>query len=57
MGCQIRLSCRHEKIARDISDRKRSETQINLLAREAEHRAKNLLATVQATVNLSQAEE
>jgi PAS domain S-box-containing protein len=42
------------KIARDISERKRSETQIAILAREAEHRAKNVLATVQATVHLSQ---
>lgn len=41
------------KIARDISERKRSEAQIAILAREAEHRAKNLLATVQATVHLS----
>ncbi len=41
------------KIARDITERKRSEAQIALLAREAEHRAKNVLATVQATVHLS----
>ena len=39
------------KIARDISERKQSEAKIELLAREAEHRTKNLLATVQATVN------
>jgi PAS domain S-box-containing protein len=44
------------KIARDISERVRAEAQINLLAREAEHRAKNLLATVQATVHLSQSD-
>ncbi len=44
------------KIARDISDRKRSEAQITILAREAEHRAKNVLATVQATVHLSQSD-
>jgi two-component sensor histidine kinase len=44
------------KIARDITERKRSETQISMLAREAEHRAKNVLATVQATVHLSKAE-
>jgi PAS domain S-box-containing protein len=43
------------KIARDISERKRSEAQISLLAREAEHRAKNLLANVKAVVHLSQA--
>jgi two-component sensor histidine kinase len=41
------------KIARDITDRKRSEAQIITLAREAEHRTKNILATVQATVRLS----
>jgi PAS domain S-box-containing protein len=41
------------KIARDITERKRSEAQIRVLAREAEHRAKNVLATVQATVHLS----
>jgi two-component sensor histidine kinase len=35
------------KVARDISERKRSEAQISILAREAEHRAKNLLAMVQ----------
>jgi PAS domain S-box-containing protein len=34
------------KIARDISERTRAEAQISMLAREAEHRAKNLLATV-----------
>jgi len=42
------------KIARDVTDRKRSDEHIATLAREAEHRAKNILATVQATVNLSQ---
>src|SRR5712672_3284683 len=41
------------KIVRDITERKRSEAQITVLAREAEHRAKNVLATVQAIVNLS----
>jgi two-component sensor histidine kinase len=44
------------KIARDITERKRSEEQIASLAREAEHRAKNVLATVQATVHLSEAD-
>jgi PAS domain S-box-containing protein len=44
------------KIARDITERKRSETQISVLAREAEHRAKNILATVQAMVHLTQSE-
>src|SRR5205823_3269910 len=41
------------KIARDITDRKRNEAQIVNLAREAEHRTKNILSTVQATVRLS----
>ena len=41
------------KIARDITERKRHEERITMLAREAEHRTKNILATVQATVNLS----
>jgi PAS domain S-box-containing protein len=44
------------KIARDISERARAEAQISMLAREAEHRAKNLLSTVQATVHLSQSD-
>src|SRR5438093_450138 len=44
------------KIARDITERKRSEAQISLLAREAEHRTKNILAAVQATVHLTQSE-
>jgi PAS domain S-box-containing protein len=44
------------KIARDITERKRMEAQTVVLAREAEHRAKNVLATVQATVHLSQAD-
>jgi PAS domain S-box-containing protein len=44
------------KIARDITEQKRSQEQIAILAREAEHRSKNLLATVQATVALSQSD-
>jgi PAS domain S-box-containing protein len=44
------------KIARDIAERRRSEQQIALLAREAEHRVKNVLATVQATVHLTQSD-
>jgi PAS domain S-box-containing protein len=44
------------KIARDITERKRNDERIAMLAREAEHRTKNILATVQATVNLSRAE-
>jgi PAS domain S-box-containing protein len=44
------------KIARDITERKRSEALTEMLARETEHRAKNVLATVQATVHLSQSD-
>jgi PAS domain S-box-containing protein len=44
------------KIARDITEQKRNQEQITILAREAEHRSKNLLASVQAAVNLSQAD-
>ena len=43
------------KIARDITEQKRNQEQISTLAREAEHRSKNLLATVQAVINLSRA--
>jgi PAS domain S-box-containing protein len=42
------------KIARDITEGKRRDEHFAILAREAEHRVKNVLATVQATVNLSQ---
>jgi len=41
------------KIVRDITERKRNEEHIAVLAREAEHRTKNILATVQAIVNIS----
>jgi PAS domain S-box-containing protein len=44
------------KVARDITEQKRTSDQIATLAREAEHRSKNLLANVQAMVNLSQAD-
>src|SRR6201986_4548194 len=44
------------KIARDVTEQKRAQEQIATLAREAEHRSKNLLANVQATVNLSRAD-
>jgi PAS domain S-box-containing protein len=44
------------KIARDITDQRRSREQIAVLAREAEHRSKNLLASVQALVHLSHGE-
>src|SRR5262249_497140 len=41
------------KIARYITERNRNDEHIAMRAREAEHRTKNILATVQATVNLS----
>jgi PAS domain S-box-containing protein len=41
------------KIGRDITERKRSDEHIAVLAREAEHRTKNILASVQAIINLS----
>ena len=44
------------KIARDITARKQAEAQITYLAPEAEHRTKNILATVQAAVQLTHAE-
>jgi PAS domain S-box-containing protein len=44
------------KIARDITEQKRGQEQIAILAREAEHRSKNLLSTMQATVILSNAD-
>jgi PAS domain S-box-containing protein len=44
------------KIARDITEQKRNQERIATLAREAEHRSKNVLATVQAAVNLSRAQ-
>jgi PAS domain S-box-containing protein len=43
------------KIARDITEQKRREAQIALLAREADHRTNNLLAVAQATVHLTHA--
>jgi two-component sensor histidine kinase len=42
------------KIARDITEQKRNQEVITTLAREAEHRSKNLLANTLAAVNLSQ---
>jgi PAS domain S-box-containing protein len=44
------------KIARDMTEQKRAQEQVAILAREAEHRSRNMLATVQATVNLSQSD-
>jgi len=42
------------KIARDITEQKRAQEQVQLLSREVDHRAKNLLTIVSATVHLSQ---
>ena len=42
------------KIARDITEQRKNRELIVTLAREAEHRSKNLLANAMATVNLSQ---
>src|SRR6202161_1881232 len=44
------------KIARDITEQKRREEQIKLLARDDEHRTKNLLALAEATVHLTNGE-
>jgi PAS domain S-box-containing protein len=44
------------KIARDITEQRRNQEKIGILAREAEHRSKNMLANVQAIVNLSRSE-
>ena len=44
------------KIARDITEQKRNREHISVLAREAEHRSKNILSNVQAIVNLSQSD-
>jgi PAS domain S-box-containing protein len=44
-------------IARDVTERARASAQIKFLAREAEHRTKNILATVQATIHLTEAED
>jgi PAS domain S-box-containing protein len=43
-------------VTRDITDRKRAEDREKTLAREVDHRAKNLLAMVQATVQLTHAD-
>ncbi len=44
------------KIARDITQRKRGEERVRLLAREVDHRANNLLATILAILRLTRAE-
>jgi PAS domain S-box-containing protein len=43
-------------IVRDITARRRSEERLKLLAAEVDHRAKNMLAVVQAMVRLTRAE-
>ena len=43
-------------VTREITQRKRNEKRIEMLAREAEHRTKNVLQSVQTVVRLSQAE-
>jgi PAS domain S-box-containing protein len=44
------------KIARDITEQKRSQKQIATLVGETEHRSKNILANVQAIVAVSQSD-
>jgi PAS domain S-box-containing protein len=44
------------KIARDITQQKRDQEQIAALGREAEHRSKNLLASVRAILHLSRSD-
>jgi PAS domain S-box-containing protein len=44
------------KIARDITEQRRAQQQITALARETEHRSKNVLANVQAIVTISQSD-
>ena len=44
------------KIARDISERRQAEARLNLLAREVDHRAKNVLTTVMALVRMTQSD-
>jgi PAS domain S-box-containing protein len=43
-------------VTREITQRKRNEKRIAMLAREAEHRTKNVLQAVQTIVHLSQAQ-
>lgn len=51
-GCIVGAS----KIARDITERKRQEERLQILAGEVDHRAKNLLAVAQAIVRLTRAD-
>jgi len=48
---------RYVGAVQDVSARKAAEERMHLLAREVDHRANNLLAVVQGTVALSQAED
>jgi PAS domain S-box-containing protein len=43
-------------MVRDVTERRESEERMNLLAREVDHRANNLLAVVQGAITLSNAE-
>jgi PAS domain S-box-containing protein len=44
------------KIARDVTARKEADALIGVLGREAEHRTRNVLTTVQAMIHLTRAE-
>ncbi|HEV7372318.1 PAS domain S-box protein [Arenibaculum sp.] len=44
------------KIARDITERKRADSRLRLLAREVDHRAKNLLAVILSMVRFTRAD-
>jgi PAS domain S-box-containing protein len=44
------------EISRDVTDRKQIEAHVAMLVREAEHRTKNILATVQAAVHMSRSD-
>ena len=43
------------KIARDVTERKRAEKRLELLTQELDHRAKNILAVMQAMVTVTRA--
>jgi PAS domain S-box-containing protein len=51
------VATRFVGVLQDITARKADEERMRLLAREVDHRANNLLAVVQGTVALSQAED
>jgi PAS domain S-box-containing protein len=50
------VAVRYVGVVQDITARKADEERLRLLAREVDHRANNLLAVVQGTVALSEAE-